>query len=821
MDFSKRKLKELPTAALARSDVVWSLDLQHNRLKHVKGISALRHLRDLNLSRNELSIFPREIEELRELRRLYLNQNSIKTIPEGIFSQLKELEFLKLSTNHLSEIPSDLNLCKKLEYVNLSNNCLKDLRALVGLPKLKDLYVEKNYLTKLPASLFLDTGLTMFKGTENPLREPPEEVCAGGVKDIQRYFKMLGSDGLHMRRVKTMFLGSSMAGKSTICRSLKKREPVEVALDDRTVGIEISEVEMGDVRFLFWDFAGQEEYYLTHHVFITPQAFVILTIDLASYSVKDPQSFNESVSFWINNVQLRVPDSVVLLVGTHLDQCRDEGEVREKKEHIEMSIRDMLEERRENLEQRIKNIKEEQKDPAMFSDHLRDLDQLTEYHLKVIGLIPIDCTKPEEITKLQDHILCQVQKTELFPNIEKTLPRKFQEVELSIKDLKKEEATPKHGIWSFDEILDNLCTKLGELDREDLKCILRYLHRIGIIVWYEEITSLVDTVFVEPSFLITLFKTIVRHDLVKQLKDIPRNELQRERALDIHRSKWINDLQARATLHNVAIRVLLRRSLREHQLDDEDVVKEIVGTRTEDGKVLQLLHHFEICLPTKFSSPLNPEAPEFSPNKMWKLSDLSIHDPKDACLFPSYLQDNNTVLKMWGEDKNDEVEVRVYFLPEIPHGLFHRLIIKACSFYPAHWVGKELCLLSSGERLVLLKERCGNKDEDQFIVIRCRRPDPLKQDMDKCWDMVRTVLSKLMQLTEQWPGLWPYICTPCRESGCSAYFHWNCWKEPYTGAEEKELCDNGHIHRPEMLFPKAQRDTKSNESLNVALEETS
>ena len=77
-----------------------------------------------------------------------------------------------------------------------------------------------------------------------------------------------------------MFLGASLAGKSTICKSLKQRQAKLVPKEERTVGIEISEFRIEDFTFLFWDFAGQLEYYMTHHVFITPQALVILVINL-------------------------------------------------------------------------------------------------------------------------------------------------------------------------------------------------------------------------------------------------------------------------------------------------------------------------------------------------------------------------------------------------------------------------------------------------------------------------------------------------------------------------------------------------------------
>lgn len=44
--------------------------------------------------------------------------------------------------------------------------------------------------------------------------------------------------------------------------------------------MEISKFWIEDFTFLFWDFAGQLEYCMAHHVFITPQALVILVINL-------------------------------------------------------------------------------------------------------------------------------------------------------------------------------------------------------------------------------------------------------------------------------------------------------------------------------------------------------------------------------------------------------------------------------------------------------------------------------------------------------------------------------------------------------------
>lgn len=96
----------------------------------------------------------------------------------------------------------------------------------------------------------------------------------------------------------------------------------------------------------------------------------------------DDQSFKENVDFWIKNLQLKIPDSVVLLVGTHVDQCT-ETEVKEKKKHIEERVNEMLEKHTDTLELRRKNLQDGD-NPSLNYDQIDQIERLTEYKLKVI-----------------------------------------------------------------------------------------------------------------------------------------------------------------------------------------------------------------------------------------------------------------------------------------------------------------------------------------------------------------------------------------------------------------------------------------------------
>ncbi|XP_034535462.1 malignant fibrous histiocytoma-amplified sequence 1 homolog [Notolabrus celidotus] len=808
-DVSGQKRKSLPQDVPLHARC---MNLQRNKLKRVTGISRFTFLTEINLSRNKIMEFPQEMCSLQKLEGLYLNQNNIRVIPEGIFPHLVRLKFLKLSTNRLAKLPPDINKYTSIIYLDLSRNCLQDIQPLVGLPKLKELLVEKNQLTELPSQLFKNRTceLTVCKAMGNPLRCPPEEVCAGGVIDIQNYFQQMeeNPNSRSAWTVKTMFLGCSMAGKSTLCRSLKTGKPAAVAVGDRTEGIEISQLYAEGIRFLFWDFAGQEEYYLTHHVFITPRALVILTVDLSSYSIIDPQSFKDKLWFWINNIQLRVPDSVVLLVGTHCDQCKDQEEVMEKKNDIEGKVKTMLANRKAVLKQQKRNL-EDNINPSLFVDQLDELDCLLEYNLKVLDLIPIDGTKMEDIGKLKSHILTCIQSESVFLCSGSILPKSYEAVEQAIHTLVSLRDIPRHGIIQLDELSDLILNHV-QLSRESLlstlRFLLRYLHRIGVIVWYEDISVLSDRVFIQPSFLISMFKTIVRHDLVEQLEGVSRDLLMQEGALVKQKFTWVDDLRCRGTLHNAALRILVRRGIEKLVMNEDDLVVEVVGSKREEGILLTLLQHFEVCLPTLIGGDLNPQAPEFIPGeKQWKSVKEAKRDPDGACLFPIYLKDDFIVCQKWGENRQDDLSVHVYFLPEIPHGFFHRLIVKTCSLYPTHWVGREQFLLCCGHLLCLVRQQ--DKDEDPFIEIRCRRPEKDK-GFRPLWNLILAVMSKLFVLSRQWPGLTQQVHTPCPERGCPHYFPWRDWQELNNTdfynlvKEEKLVCKGGHTRRTELIFPK-------------------
>ncbi|NWU28487.1 MFHA1 protein, partial [Dyaphorophyia castanea] len=217
---------------------------------------------------------------------------------------------------------------------------------------------------------------------------------------------------------------------------------------------------------------------------------------------------------------MRVPNSVVLPVGTHVDCCQEQ-EVAEKTHDIMARITAMLAERKSNLAHFIDNL-EGSEEPKFYVDQWERLKEMESCSLTILNLVAVNCTDHRDIRKLEATILEHAKNEELFPEVVRVLPPIYRQVEAAIVDIARSEEMADHGMVDLQYLLSKLSQRehLAGLGGELLQDILRYLHRIGLIVWYEEIKQLESTIFLQPTFLITMFKLLVRYRLVQQLESI-------------------------------------------------------------------------------------------------------------------------------------------------------------------------------------------------------------------------------------------------------------------------------------------------------------
>ncbi|XP_063791018.1 protein flightless-1 homolog [Pseudophryne corroboree] len=161
-------------------------------------IFQLDDLSVLDLSYNQLSECPRELENGKNMLVLNLSHNSIDSIPNQLFINLTDLLYLDLSDNKLDSLPPQMRRLVHLQTLILNNNPLmhaqlRQLPAMValqtlhlrntqrlqsniptsleGLSNLSDVDLSMNDLTRLPECLYTLANLKRLNLSSNQISE--------------------------------------------------------------------------------------------------------------------------------------------------------------------------------------------------------------------------------------------------------------------------------------------------------------------------------------------------------------------------------------------------------------------------------------------------------------------------------------------------------------------------------------------------------------------------------------------------------------------------------------------------------------------------
>ncbi|XP_021250014.1 malignant fibrous histiocytoma-amplified sequence 1 [Numida meleagris] len=213
-----------------------------------EGIAALRRLKILWLSGTGLAALPEGLCQLGALESLMLDGNQLRTLPAG-FSSLQRLKMLNLSSNLLGEFPAAILALPGLEELYLSRNQLAVLPPrLCQLRQLRTLWLDNNRIRYLPDSIVLLHSLeelvlqgnqiailpegfgqlsrvTLWKIKDNPLIQPPYEVCMKGIPYIAAYQQELAHSQPALKpRLKLVLMGLKDAGKTLLRRCLMEED---------------------------------------------------------------------------------------------------------------------------------------------------------------------------------------------------------------------------------------------------------------------------------------------------------------------------------------------------------------------------------------------------------------------------------------------------------------------------------------------------------------------------------------------------------------------------------------------------------------------
>ena len=331
------------------------------------------------------------------------------------------------------------------------------------------------------------------------LRDPPQNVQKDA-RDCIHYLNSKLRTSQKFYRMKLMLLGNSDRGKTTLVARLKGLQVGQKSTD----GLDISEWSCSGgftrkkYHFNIWDFGGREEYAM-HQCFLSRRSMYLLL-----WNVKHGREGIRELKPWLDNLCLRAPRSCVLIVGTHLDEVKDD----------ERPMVDQL-------------LMEVGKLAETYSPKLNIPEVLA------VGLI----NRLENIEVLREAIYNQAtsyKEKGSLPVMGQEIPvsyfQLFKELEKIQKDVHNEKREPVMHCDEFKHLVQQL--KLPDICTDDeLRTASIFLNEVGTILHFDDRShSLNELYFIDPRWLCDMISKVVtvheRNPFVKngilRSQDIPQ-----------------------------------------------------------------------------------------------------------------------------------------------------------------------------------------------------------------------------------------------------------------------------------------------------------
>ncbi|KAM9294840.1 LOW QUALITY PROTEIN: malignant fibrous histiocytoma-amplified sequence 1 [Morus bassanus] len=807
LDLSFNRLRRLPEG-LGRLRHLRALDVDHNLLPSFPApLLELAALEELDCSGNRhLGALPEGIAALRRLKILWLSGTGLAALPEGL-CQLSALESLMLDGNRLQVLPAGFGSLQRLKMLNLSSNLLGEFpAAILALPSLEELYLSRNQLTLLPPhlcqlrqlrTLWLDNNrirylpdsivllhsleelvlqgnqiailpegfgqlsrVTLWKIKDNPLIQPPYEVCMKGIPYIAAYQQELAHSQPALKpRLKLVLMGLKDAGKTLLRRCLMeedaeggpgKQRQGPPSPEGGSKGIEVmdwtADAERG-LTFIVYELAGDPSYDVIQSFFLSPGALYVLVVNLSAYV---PQHFYPSVGYFLHWLGSKVPHAVVCMVGTHADLCA-ERELEEKCLDIHHQIAQQEKRDAEGLQSLVQQVDEalgQDFDLRCSSPHaafygvsdknLRRKKAQFQYLLNhrpqiLSPVLPFSCRDRCQVRRLRDKLLSVAEHRDIFPNLHRVLPKSWQVLE----ELHFQPQAQQLWLSWWDSARLGLQAGLTE-DR--LQSALSYLHESGKLLYFEEHLTLREYVFHNLPRLIDILNVFCQRDatvlLQKLLSDTHIDEL---RATQLHH--YVEGFLLHGLLPAHVIRLLL---------------KPHIQSREDLQLILELLEKMGLCycVNKPKCKPLNGAAAWYK--------------------FPCYVKNEVPHAEAWINGANlsgqsfvvEQLQIEYSFPFIFPPGLFARYSVQINSHVVQRSDGKYQIYAYRGKVPVVVSYRPARgalQPDTLSIASHASLPN-----IWTAWQAITPLVEELNVLLQEWPGLYytvHVLCSKCLKRG--------------------------------------------------------
>ncbi|KAM4527728.1 malignant fibrous histiocytoma-amplified sequence 1 homolog [Odontesthes bonariensis] len=767
LDLSGNKFETLPSdmMRLTSAKILWLSSLHMSSLPD--SFCRLHNLESLMLDGNNLTALPPSFGHLQRLKMINLSSNDFENFPEVILS-IAGLEELYLSRNKLTHIPEEIGQLVKLVNLWLDNNNITHLPdSIVELEKLEELVLQGNQIAILPDHFGKLSKVNIWKVKDNPLIQPPYEVCMKGIPYIAVYQKELAQSQHAVKpRLKLVLMGMKSAGKTRLRQSL-----VNTKQDTRGTpgnkGIELTNwVADADrhLTFLVYDLSGNQNYDLIKPFFLSPGALYVLVVNLKTYS---PKNFYAHVGYFLHLLCAKVPHAVACLVGTHADLC---GEVELEEKTLDIHRQIGLQEKSDiqglrSLAQQVDHALEQGYNVRTSSPHVlfygvtdrnlrrrkAQLQYMLNHRLQILSpVLSVSCTETQRnIQRLQEKLMSVADHREIFPNLHRVLPKSWQmleELHFKSKDL-----------WLSWWNSARLGLQAG-LTEDRLQSALSYLHESGKLLYFEDSLTLREYVFHNLPRFIAILNVFFQRDestlLDRLLSEGERGDKGRV-SLVIEDEKGEN-LRVTHLQHHV-------EGFIQHGLLPSNVIRlllrPLIQTQQDLHLIMELLEKMGICycINKPRSKPLNGATAWYK--------------------FPSYVSNEEAQAEASTGGSSlpvsplfsvEQLHIQYSFHFLFPPGLFARFSVQINSHVVQRSDGRHQIFAYRGKVPVVISHQPSKgrlQAETLSIASHASLPN-----IWTAWQAVTPLVEELNMLLQEWPGLHysvHILCSKCLKRGSS------------------------------------------------------
>uniref|UniRef100_A0A8D2L281 non-specific serine/threonine protein kinase n=1 Tax=Varanus komodoensis TaxID=61221 RepID=A0A8D2L281_VARKO len=177
-------------------------------------------------------------------------------------------------------------------------------------------------IQELPPELGQLSNLWQLDIEELDIGNLPAEIRKEGPKTILAYLRAQLRKAEKCSLLKMIVVGPPRQGKSALIESLQTGKPSLLLPNDATIQTTKWELQkpagfkakVDSVQFNVWDIGGSTSMSTVNQCFFTDKALYVVVWNLAL-----GEEAVANLQFWLLNIEAKAPNSVVLVVGTHLD----------------------------------------------------------------------------------------------------------------------------------------------------------------------------------------------------------------------------------------------------------------------------------------------------------------------------------------------------------------------------------------------------------------------------------------------------------------------------------------------------------------------